>query len=102
MKMIKKTIEMEPTTIELIFVEALQQIKYDTKKIYVRVHPKTEELLIPYFQQHNLTRVELLPDNTLEVADFVIETDREFIDAKIQSQISELKLYLRGVLHDQY
>lgn len=99
-KMIHQEMKMDKINMKKIYDETISQIKYDTKKIYVRVHPKTEELLSRYNHIQLDKRIEFLYDLTLNEVDLIVETEREFIDFSLETQLEELRLFLRGVEHD--
>lgn len=100
--MINQSVELDKIDIGKIYDRAIGQVKYDTKKIYVRVHPKTQDLLASYKNAQLDNRIEFLYDLSIEEADFIIETDREFIDFSIRTQLDEMKEYLRGVFNAEH
>lgn len=94
--LIHQEIDRNPEKMEKVFNEALESVRYETKKIFVRLNPRSKE----WFLRNNPialnTQIELLSDATLQGADLIIETDREFIDVTIRSQLEQLKQSLRG------
>jgi flagellar biosynthesis/type III secretory pathway protein FliH len=97
-KIIHQQVNMEHLDIEKMYDESIHQIKYDTSKIFVRVHPETQERLQQYKSVLLDKRIEFRYDLTLEKTDFILETEREFIDLSVQTQLEEMKDYLRSVI----
>lgn len=99
-KLIHQEMEAHPEKLEHLLEEVLLSIQYENRKIFIRMNPKTRE----WFLQSKVFaldhRIELLPDATLGKIDIVIETEREYIDATIDTQIKQLKNALRSVIHD--
>lgn len=99
-KIVHQKVELEEIKTEELLKETLKQINYDTKKIYIRLNPDTKEKLMANLPKNYDQRIEWLVDLNLEPADFLIETEREFIDATIQKELEELREYIRGVIND--
>jgi len=97
-KVIHQQVEMEKVEFETIYDETIRQVKYDTSKIFVRVHPQTQEILQQYKGVLMDKRIEFRYDLTLEKTDFILETDREFIDGSVETKLHEMKEYLRSVI----
>jgi flagellar assembly protein FliH len=89
-----------PEKVETIFQQALENVLYETKKIFVRTNPKTREWFMKNKPPSFTNQIELLSDVTLNKADFIIETEREFIDATMDSRLQEFKNFLRGAIND--
>lgn len=100
-KLMQQEVAIDNLDVKKIYDHALSQITYDTKKMYVRVHPSTYERLIIHPPIKLDKRIEFLCDATLHEADLFIETEREFIDFSIQTQLDELKERLRGMHNDE-
>lgn len=81
--------------------ENIAQVQYSSREIFVRVHPDSEAIIIKFFGENLPTRVRFLVDLGLFPLDFVIETDREFIDATLESKLKLIEDGVRRVLHDQ-
>lgn len=96
-KLMRQEFQAYPENLSNLFDQMLEQIPYESKKIFIRIHPKAKKQLDIHVLDE---RIELLPDSTLAFYDFVVETDREFIDARIETIINQLKNLLRGVMHD--
>lgn len=97
-KIIHQQLDAEQIDMEKIYEKAIHQVKYDTSKIFVRVHPETQEVLQQYKGVLMDKRIEFRYDLTLEKTDFILETEREFIDLSVQTQLNEMKEYLRSVI----
>jgi len=101
-KIINQAVELDKVEMEKLYDRAISQVKYDTKKIYVRVHPDTYTVLSNYKNAQMDKRIEFLFDLSVNKTDFIIETDREFIDLSIETQLDEMKDYLRGVFDAEH
>ena len=101
-KLLRQTIEEKPEVVATMFQSVLEEITYENKKVFLRVHPKTREWLLGSEYGFDDVRLELLPDSTLDPADLVVETERECLDATIESQLDTLKNVLRSAIHDEF
>lgn len=81
---------------------SMSQIRYSSKDIFIRVHPDTEKLVLQFFGNDLPSRIHYLTDLSLSPLDFVLETDREFIDATLESKLKLVEEGVRRVLHDQH
>lgn len=99
-RLIQQELKAENINVEAIYMEAIKKINYDTKKIYVRVHPYFKERLekSPYYRVDS--RFEYFYDLNIQIGDVFIETDKEYIDASIKQKINELKKQMRSELDD--
>lgn len=95
-KIIGREIEINSEAIQSIYNQSKAQIEYESKKIFVRMHPDSEKALFENELLKIDKRIEFLLDVTLKPGDFILETDRECVDATIETQLRELKSYLRG------
>lgn len=99
--MIVKT-KLSPNEFNLdgIYEEMAKQIQYDTKKIYIKVHPALREWVekSDYINQDN--RIVFIYDINLNVGDLFVETDKEYIDASVDEKIKEIEMKIRSVVHD--
>lgn len=99
-KLLRQQLQEAPEKIGTMFQSILEEITYENKKVFCRVHPKT----IQWLKEHDAftedTHVELLPDPTLTHGDMILETERECLDATIQAQIETLKHVLRSAVYD--
>lgn len=100
-RILNQKVNPEEIQAELILEDMLKQIDYENKTLYVRVHPTTKKNIEEYFSDTFGDRVEWLVDLNLEPLDFVVETEREFIDGTMQKKLEVLKEELRGVLNDK-
>ena len=99
-QLLRQKIEEAPEVLSQMFQSILQEITYENKKVFLRIHPKTREWLKEHHYALEDDRVVILPDGTLSPGDIVIETEREYIDATIVTQIETLKQVLRSAMYD--
>lgn len=93
-------VESNDNVLKEMFRMTVERIPYETKKLYVRLNPKTKELVKNLELLELDERIVLLPDISLKQTDFVVETEREFIDASMAEKLDKLRQSLRSVLHD--
>lgn len=93
-------IESNDDVLKEMFRMTVEGIPYETKKLYVRLNPRTKELVKSLELLEQDERIVLLPDISLKKTDFVVETEREFIDASMAEKLDKLRQSLRSVLHD--
>jgi flagellar assembly protein FliH len=92
MYLLEKEMQADPDLYKDMLEKTLKTIKDDSRKIYIYVHPEKAKLL----QTLENDRFILLSDLSLDPTDVVIETDKEFIDASLKTQINEIKLAVKG------
>jgi flagellar biosynthesis/type III secretory pathway protein FliH len=97
-KLFEVEVEINDEKINDVYEKALAEIKYETKKIDIRIHPKTETVLKKHGKMFSDERIVWLKDTSIDYADIVIETDIEFIDKRIDYLLSEIKEFLKGVV----
>lgn len=95
-RIVQKEIELDHSLLNGMYEEARNQIRYETRKIYVRLHPLSEEVLNQNETLKVDKRIEFLIDMTMQPGDFVLETDRECVDMSINMQLNQIKDCLRG------
>lgn len=101
-KIIFKEIEFDPDIIKTMTKEALKNIK-EFEKISIHVHPQhfaylqsaREELMMELNGQIELS---IFPDPALEFGGCVIKTSNGTLDAKIDTQLEEIKALLFDLL----
>lgn len=100
-KIIEKEIETTPDTLNEMYQKAIFEIKYETKKIYIRMNQKTQNLLFEHTDIKENKRFEILIDPLLELGDLIVETDLEFLDHQTKTKLKQIKDKIRGVLYEQ-
>ena len=97
---VKTQITKDMVDVQTIYENTIKHITYDTKHIYIRIHPALREWIesSEFYGRDN--RFVYYYDLNLEVGEVVVETDKEFIDATFERKIEELKEKIRGVLDD--
>jgi flagellar biosynthesis/type III secretory pathway protein FliH len=96
-KVISQETKTPPDDIEKWFMSFYDQIDYETKKIYVRVHPKTKELI----EKTNLIAIDdrliLFADYQLSMFDLIVETDRENLELTVETKLKQIENFIREV-----
>ena len=92
---------MDPSVMEEVFKNSVEQIQYSTHDLFIRVHPSTEEVVLKYYGEQLPSRVHIMPDLSLHPLDFIFETDRELIDATLQEKLKLIEDGVRGIIHDR-
>jgi flagellar biosynthesis/type III secretory pathway protein FliH len=95
-KIIGEVIRMEPEKFQMMYEEVMRCIHYETKKIYVRIHPDAKKWL----REEEEKRVEFLMDATLDRYDVIVETDLEYMDASLKTRLEEIREKLKERLDD--
>lgn len=98
-QVIRYHVPAESIPMDALYEEAMKKVTYDTKKIYVRVHPSVKKWIETKGLGHDDRRIEVFYDSNIEPGDLFIETDKEYMDASIASKLQNLKERLRGVVN---
>lgn len=99
-KITNEELSIDEAKIETIYNQTLKEVSYETKKIYVRMHPDSRKFIMQINDEGLDKRIEILSEPTLGRADVIIETEREVIDKTIDAQLDEVKELLRGAMND--
>lgn len=82
-----------------IVSEAMDAIRDESHKVWARVHPATYQLL----KDKNVSErnVEWVADPSMGMADVEIETNTEYVDARLSRKIEALRTLIKGMMkHD--
>lgn len=97
---VKKEITKEMINVEKIYEDTVKRVNYDTKHIYIKLHPALREWIENSIYYGHDNRFVYYYDLNVALGEVIIETDKEFIDATFERKIQELKEKIRGVLDD--
>lgn len=91
----------DPNVFEEIYADGISQLEYSTRDLFIRVHPQNEAIIKQFYGEELPSRVHLLPDLSLGALDFILETDREFIDVTLENRLKRIEEGVRRIVHDQ-
>lgn len=97
-KVIHQTVDEKLIDYAQIFDAVKKEAEGKNKKTFVRLHPRTKRMIEEEYKGAIDPRMEFLVDLELGPLDFIVETEAELIDLRIEKQIENMKKYLRGVL----
>jgi flagellar biosynthesis/type III secretory pathway protein FliH len=86
-KLIEKQCE-DKEVLQQLLEKTLESVALEAKKLFVTVHPSTRKRLID-MEDDGL--IQFYIDPSLNPIDFVVETDREFIDARLEEKLNVLR-----------
>ena len=97
-KIVQHHIEREDTYLVEVLASALQQL--DTKgKVIVRVHAERLEQVITSNKLRQLAdALEVLPDDTLSLGDWLLETEAGVVDGRLATRFGDVQAALESVV----
>lgn len=99
-ELIHQQLKTDNESLQVYFEETLKRIEGASKYVYVRMHPLTYEKLKErgYVLYHE--KLQIVCDPSLGISDFVVETDRAYLDYSIQTKIRKIEEWILRVIQD--